>query len=348
MSSEPAASTGRRRRLSSVGALPTGRAIDVLVKSLLSLDDQLTAVDMDHAVRNQYSFLVKKWLETPEGRTIDKLVNNVALQDASGEKARRVMNEIIHKIPPTNAEDHHTHHGHVISALPTVGEEHQGLVRAETAADGHLIVHRTRYDEEGVAVDEEVVNEDAAMHADSQISKKEEKAGEEKKSEGEESSAADSAKMTTTETSIPEELKGSATEYGESDAIIRKRLAEKEEEEEWIDPINRPNHELSIRDYERNLEKLQMSRAREEKNDHKEAKKLLEEYKEQEREAELEKLHEHDDDTFDDLYHLDSRLRDDVYDDEVELCVLFFVFFFEPLSTASSSSSSSKSNSPNQ
>ena len=314
MSSEPAAATGRRRRLSSGGALPTGRAIDVLVKSLLSLDDQLTAVDMDHAVRNQYSFLVKKWLETPEGRTIDKLVNNVALQDASGEKARRVMNEIIHKIPPTNAENHHTHHGHVISALPTVGEEHQGLMRAETAADGHLIVHRTRYDEEGLAVDEEVVNEDAA----------------------------DSAKTT----SIPEELKGSATEYGESDAMIRKRLAEKEEEEEWIDPINRPNHDLSIRDYERNLEELQSSRAREEKNDHKEAKKLLEEYREQEREAELEKLHEHDDDTFNDLYLLDSRLRDDVYDDEVELCVLFFFLFFlflDRFSTASSSSSSSSS-----
>ena len=105
----------KRQRSSSVGPLPTGRAIDVLVQSLISLDDELSAIDMDHAVRSQYSFVVKKWLVTSEGQIIDKLVDRVAEQNSKGEKARRVLNEIIHKIPPLNAEDHHHHHGHVIS-----------------------------------------------------------------------------------------------------------------------------------------------------------------------------------------------------------------------------------------
>ena len=108
----------KRQREPSPDPLPTGRAIDVLVKSLLQLDDTLSAIDMDHAVRSQYSFIVKKWIKTAEGQIVDKLIERIAEQNERGLKARRVMNDIIHKIPPLNAEDHHHHHGHGVLAIP--------------------------------------------------------------------------------------------------------------------------------------------------------------------------------------------------------------------------------------
>ena len=128
-------SPSKKRARKSIGALPTGRAIDVLVTSLLKLDNELSAIDMDHAVRTQYRFVVNKWLETNEGNVIQLLMERVASQDQKGEKARRVLNEIIHKIPPLNAEDHHHHHGHAINTLPDVNEErvgHIGLVKQNT------------------------------------------------------------------------------------------------------------------------------------------------------------------------------------------------------------------------
>jgi hypothetical protein len=122
----------KRPRRTSIGPLPTGRAIDVLVTSLLQLDKELSAIDMDHAVRTQYRYVVNKWLETNEGNVVQLLVERVAQQDEKGEKSRRVLNEIIHKIPSLNATDRHHHHGHEVTTLPEVEEDHVGLVKQNT------------------------------------------------------------------------------------------------------------------------------------------------------------------------------------------------------------------------
>ena len=100
----------KRQRASPRAALPTARAIDVLVNSLIALDTELSSIDMDHAVRSQYSFVVKKFMSTAEGKVIDKLVERVAEQNQRGLKARHVLNEIIHKIPPLNAKQPPKHH----------------------------------------------------------------------------------------------------------------------------------------------------------------------------------------------------------------------------------------------
>ena len=56
-------------------SLPPTIEIDVLVSSLCRLDDELTALDLDYSLRTQYRFIVRKYLDGAEGRTVQQLVD---------------------------------------------------------------------------------------------------------------------------------------------------------------------------------------------------------------------------------------------------------------------------------
>ena len=78
--------------------MPKDVAIGKIVAALVSLDDELLGLDMDHSLRSQYQFIVRNWIVKEEGQVLEALLERVAQQDRAGTKARSVLNAIIHRM----------------------------------------------------------------------------------------------------------------------------------------------------------------------------------------------------------------------------------------------------------
>ena len=93
---------------------PTPCSIDDIVLSLIHLDDQLTGLDLDFSIRQQYIHTVELYLgNTKEGIYLQHLVHSCSIQsnenDTTGKheqgvRARNFLHEIIQSIPPINAK----------------------------------------------------------------------------------------------------------------------------------------------------------------------------------------------------------------------------------------------------
>ena len=103
-------------------------SINRIIQSLVTLDDSLTSLDLDYALRQQYIHTVQLFLTTPEGIQLQDYVDQCALSTTVGIHARQTLNTLINRIPSLNAEDHHHHHGHDINALPEATQPHIGII----------------------------------------------------------------------------------------------------------------------------------------------------------------------------------------------------------------------------
>ena len=93
---------------------PTPCSIDDIVLSLIHLDDQLTGLDLQYSIRQQYIHTVELYLgNTKEGIYLQHLVHSCSIQsnenDTTGKheqgvRARNFLHEIIQSIPPINAK----------------------------------------------------------------------------------------------------------------------------------------------------------------------------------------------------------------------------------------------------
>ena len=98
---------------------------DKVVVSLCKLDDELTSLDLEYSLRQQYAFTVDKFLnETEEGQHLQRLINTINNADDSlSNQSKHMLNDIIDHMPPISGNDHHHHHGHEVNTLPSASND---------------------------------------------------------------------------------------------------------------------------------------------------------------------------------------------------------------------------------